>query len=72
MRSITSDWVRRNWRWTIYVLVHTAAMHLWYNNHHRIWAEPAVVDGTSHDGVEIQIDLPIRAAHPQLRSPGRR
>jgi hypothetical protein len=58
MRSITSDWVRRNWRWTIYVLVHTAAMHLWYNNHHRIWAEPAVVDGTSHDGVEIQIDLP--------------
>ncbi len=58
MRSIISDWLRKNWRWLLYIALHTAAHHYWMTHSHRIWAEPAVVGGPSHDGVELQIDLP--------------
>jgi hypothetical protein len=62
-------WVRKNWRWLAYIAVHTIAQHVWYYHGHRVFADPAVVGGPSHQGVELQIDLPSEQHIKNFRAP---
>jgi hypothetical protein len=61
MQSITSEfrgWFGRQWRHVVVHALLASMQYTWYYHGQRFVADPAVVDGNSHEGIEIQIDLP--------------